>query len=235
MSLINDALKKAQRQRSEEQAGSAPPMPGGGGTRPTRRSSATPIQTIVLFVAGGIVLFVVCVVGAVLWINRPEPAKSLPPKIPVAPATATETPVATSPVIVLPATAIKPAEPAAAPAGSTAAVALAPVITTAAGAAQGPSSAGIVPPAITPASMPEITPPLAPPKGKFQESTQKLVDALRVSGIRALGNESKVLLNERVYKMNDIVDRPTGLRLTKVASDGLTFTTPDGVTYDRVF
>ena len=71
--------------------------------------------------------------------------------------------------------------------------------------------------------------------GKFQESIQTLVDALRVSGIRAAGNDSKVMINERVYKLNDIVDRPNNLRLTKVASDGLMFTTPDGVTYEKTF
>jgi len=36
MSLINDALKKAARQRAEEQADMTPIMPGGGGSRGRR-------------------------------------------------------------------------------------------------------------------------------------------------------------------------------------------------------
>ena len=64
---------------------------------------------------------------------------------------------------------------------------------------------------------------------------QTIVDGWRVAGIRSSGNESKVLLNERVYKLNDIVDRTNGLRLTKIASDQLTFTTADGIDYVKTF
>jgi hypothetical protein len=80
MSLINEALKKAQRQRHDEQAELGAPLPGGG-ARVTRRQKSLSTQTIVLLAGSGIALFVVCVVGAVLWINRPAPTKPGPRRL----------------------------------------------------------------------------------------------------------------------------------------------------------
>ena len=54
-------------------------------------------------------------------------------------------------------------------------------------------------------------------------------------GIRSSGNESKVLMNDRVYRVNDIVDRNLGVKLTKVAPDSLTFTDANGATYVKYF
>lgn len=249
MSLINEALKKAQRQRAEEQAELAAPMPGGG-SRVRRSAPALSTQTLVLLAGGGITLFVVCVVATVLWINRPGPAKTGPAKSPLA--AAAETTATAAPMIVLPAS-LKAAEsePVAAP--STAKLTPAPSAPLPIQAAPNPGPAALSPasppapvvPASAPAlalasaALPTESAPVAPAvvrvPGKFQESIQALVDALRVSGIRAAGNDSKVMINERVYKLNDIVDRPNSLRLTKVASDGLMFTTPDGVTYEKTF
>ncbi|HYD84004.1 MAG TPA: hypothetical protein VEA63_08115, partial [Opitutus sp.] len=64
---------------------------------------------------------------------------------------------------------------------------------------------------------------------------QQFIDALRVTGIRASGNDSKVLMNDRVYRVNDIVDRTLGLKLIKVAPDSLTFSDPTGATYTKIF
>ncbi|MBC7369852.1 MAG: hypothetical protein H7343_24065, partial [Undibacterium sp.] len=79
MSLINEALKKAQRQRNEEQADLIAPMPGGGGSGAplVKRTSARSTQSIMLLATGGIALFVVCVVVSVIWINRPAPRKPM--------------------------------------------------------------------------------------------------------------------------------------------------------------
>ena len=54
MSLINEALKQAQRQRAKEQADLAAPMPGSSG--PTMRRSGPNLsnQTLVLLAGGGI-------------------------------------------------------------------------------------------------------------------------------------------------------------------------------------
>ena len=61
------------------------------------------------------------------------------------------------------------------------------------------------------------------------------VEAVRVTGIRSFGTESRVLMNERVFKVNDIVDRLLGVKLTAVQSDSLTFTDANGVTYVKNF
>ena len=42
-------------------------------------------------------------------------------------------------------------------------------------------------------------------------------------------------MNERVYRVNDIVDRALGVRLTKVAVDSLTFSDANGVSYIKYF
>jgi hypothetical protein len=42
-----------------------------------------------------------------------------------------------------------------------------------------------------------------------------------------------VLIGERVYKVNDIVDRTLGLRLIKVSPGVLTFADANGATYAK--
>jgi hypothetical protein len=61
------------------------------------------------------------------------------------------------------------------------------------------------------------------------------VDAVRVAGIRSSGDDSRVLMNDRVYRVNDIVDRALGIRLVKVAVDSLTFSDAAGLTYVKYF
>ena len=61
------------------------------------------------------------------------------------------------------------------------------------------------------------------------------MDAVRVTAIRASANDSKVFMNDKVYRVNDIVERTLGIRLVKVASDCVTFADPNGVTYVKYF
>lgn len=61
------------------------------------------------------------------------------------------------------------------------------------------------------------------------------VDQIRVTGIRSSGDDSKVLMNDRVYRVNDIVERILNIRLTKIAPEGLTFEDANGVTYTKNF
>jgi hypothetical protein len=67
------------------------------------------------------------------------------------------------------------------------------------------------------------------------ERVAAFVDAVRVTGIRSSGNDSRVLMNERVYRVNDIVERTLGVRLIKAAADSLTFSDSRGVTYVKSF
>ena len=48
-----------------------------------------------------------------------------------------------------------------------------------------------------------------------------------------MGADSRVLINERVYRINDIVERTLGIRLIKVEPGILTFSDANGVTYAK--
>lgn len=259
MSLINEALKKAQRQRNEE-AELAAPMPGGGG-RPAKRGQRLSTQSLVLLATVGVALFVVCVVVSVIWINRPSPAKPLPVKPVAAKSAADASTAAPAPIVVPLIVSPKLADPVVAtsttPAATTtpvvklATVQATPADTTAptmSSARSAPvsdlatsarvDSSPAAPRELAPSFARAVDPTTAAPAptaGKFDERIQSLVDGFRVAGIRSSGTGSKVLLNEKVYKINDIVDRANGLRLTQVATDSLTFTTPDGITYVKNF
>jgi hypothetical protein len=60
---------------------------------------------------------------------------------------------------------------------------------------------------------------------------QAFVDILRIAGVKRAGAESRVLLNDRVYRLNDIVDRSLSVRLIKVEGNSLTFSDAAGFTY----
>jgi hypothetical protein len=59
------------------------------------------------------------------------------------------------------------------------------------------------------------------------------LDALQVAGVRVSGTSNKVLMNDRVFRENEIVDHLLGLRLKKVESDMLTFVDERGVIYTK--
>ena len=67
------------------------------------------------------------------------------------------------------------------------------------------------------------------------ERVTAFVEAVRVTGIRSSGAESRVLMNERVYRVNDIVERTMNIRLIKAATDSLTFSDARGVIYVKRF
>jgi len=73
------------------------------------------------------------------------------------------------------------------------------------------------------------------PVAKADARIQTYIDALRVTGIRASGTDSKVLMNDRVFRVNDIVERSLGLRLTGVAADRLSFTDENGLVLHAQF
>src|SRR4051812_30909221 len=98
MSLINEALKKAQRQRSDQPAGSSSP-----GEREDYRPKPMGTQTIVLIAAGAAVLVVFSVVITVYLLNRPTASATpaIAASAPAKPATTVDL-NAPSPVIVPP-------------------------------------------------------------------------------------------------------------------------------------
>jgi hypothetical protein len=253
MSLINEALKKAQWQRSQEPGAVTPPVPGAepGVVRRGKRPA-----NMLLLIGGGAALVVLSIVVTVLLVSR-EPAKPVVVARTTPAAAPKEIPTSTpGPVIIAPV--LKPIEPAAGPATNL-----------------GPATANrIVPvaspdkPATTPAPNPSVanrpavaetkapaTPVTAPPSvattapapapapaaetpavnAKGDERVHAFVDTIRVTGLRSSGNDSRVLMNEKVYRVNDIVERSLSIKLIKVDVDSLTFTDANGVQYVKYF
>jgi hypothetical protein len=87
------------------------------------------------------------------------------------------------------------------------------------------------PPKIPPV---KVVVPVAPPPPATPAPDPRVnafLDALRVTAILPSLTAPKVLMNGEVYKLNDLVDRPTGLRITKITSDNLTFKDAAGFEY----
>jgi hypothetical protein len=214
MSLINEALKKAQHQRTGSPL-DAPPMPGGG-SGGARGKSGMPKGMLLLMIAGGAVVVVISVVATVYFVNRSPDTK-----------------VAATP-------------PAAVPAKPAPAVVASP---------PAPSSPVVIAPVVIPTAPPAIDMPSAPPpivendaatatttpgpepveEGSLADRIAAFVDKARVMGIRNSDTGSKVLMNDRVYRLNDVVDRKLGLRLVKISADSLTFADANNTTYVKNF
>jgi len=242
MSLINDALKKAARQRAEEQS-DLPPMPGGG-RRPGRSGRPMATQSIILIAAAAVALVVVsAVVTGIMVTSKPAPkpaaAEAPAPAAPRAQATPTIA-VHVPEIVAAPAPRTPSPTPppvAAPPAITLAPVAAPPVVAVQPSPAPAPAAAPSVAVQVSPA--PALAAPIAvqspgpvsaPPKGGAEQA-QGFVDGLRVSGVRSAGSDSKVLINGHVYKVNDVLDRTLGIRLVRVDADHLTFVDAGGATY----
>jgi len=231
MSLINDALKKAQRQRTGPL--DAPPMPGGSGGG-ARGGSGAPTQLLVLAIAGAVVVVVISVVATVWFLNRApaaKPAANVAVAVAKPPATAPKSdtsPVIIAPVIVqAPPPAIEAPKPADTPAPSP--VTAAPV--TAATDAPSPvtaAPAGTVSPV---AAAPIASTIPAPAELPLDVRIAKFVENVKVTGILRSGTGSKVLMNDKVYRLGDVVDRALSLRLIKIEADSLTFVDANGTPY----
>ncbi len=234
MSLINEALKKAQKLRTGEPIGTIAPMPGGS-HQVTKHGEPRSPQQLVLIATGAILLVVLSVVGTFWFVNRPAPPKPTPKPI-IAKSVDSSSP---SPAIVPPA--IKPPAVVDSLATKSAVtpVALEPAAKPAPDVA--PLPVTIVPP---PAAVSTNPPPEQPVTERVETSSapppndprvHAFVDAIKVGGIRSSGGDSRVLMNDRVFRVNDIVERNLGVRLTKVAPDSLTFTDSNGAVYVKNF
>ncbi|HTZ19355.1 MAG TPA: hypothetical protein VMC06_00610 [Opitutaceae bacterium] len=260
MSLINDALKKAQNMRTQGPAAGAPPLPGDSLGPVAKRARPMPARWLAGIVAGAVVLVAGSVLATVFWLRKPEaipapkpiasahavsessPSPLPPPEVKIvepAPALKTAAPVPVA--VVAPAITVNETVPVA-PKTEPRPAAPLPVATPAPDEHTAPPAiARTVAPPVSEVPAPAVAiaesrpaPPPAPVP-KHDARAQAFIEALRVTGIRASGSDSRVLMNDRVFRLNDIVDRPLGLRLTGVAADQLTFTDPNGMVYTRNF
>jgi hypothetical protein len=218
MSLINDALKKAARQRAEEQADLSSLMPGGGSSRASQHSGPASKQTMVVIGASAVALAVVSAIitGVVLSGHSSAPAapeaQASAPAVQPAPAKVAAAPVV---AVTLPRVEFSAPSPRPVPtAVPTATPTMAPTLVAA--AALAPAAAGA-----------EAT--------SAADRVQAFVDGLHVTGARAAGADSKALVDGHVFKINDIVDKALGIRLTAVDADHLTFMDRSGNTFQKSY
>jgi hypothetical protein len=250
MSLINEALKKAQKQRT----GESTPLPAIGGEsaeRIARRSKSSGLNTLLLRLGIGGVVVTGVIVAGVFLLRKPASV----PVAATAPApilATTSTPVAAAPTP-------KPAEPVpvpvapapavASPSTATPTPAPAFVVTTAAAPAppvipksEAPAPIVLpVPAASTPVVAAEVP---APPKpepaksavpGKLEPRAINFIESLHVAGIRASSSDAQVLMNDRVYRIGSVVEADMGLKLTGITTHSLTFEDEHGASYTRTF
>jgi hypothetical protein len=229
MSLINEALKKAQRQRLE---GSAPPVPetpsappADSGPRVAKRSKPTDFRSQMLLLIGGGLAFICALAVAGFFLLRSNaPEAPAAPSVPAPATSAAAAPVVKPPEpITLPATTPAAAPPSTPPAASSAA------------SLPAPSPAVNAPTAPATALRSGQEPPPPPERPKPTPRMIAIIEALKVAGIRASGAESKVLMNDRVYRLNDTVEHELNIRLVGVTVNSLTFEDERGATYTRSF
>ncbi|MDB6094801.1 MAG: hypothetical protein JWM32_2363 [Verrucomicrobia bacterium] len=229
MSLINDALKQAQSKRSGDRA-DLPPMPGGGSSRPSVNRGTTPQDKSIVIAIGSAAAVVVVALGLTIFslTRSAKPAAIANKPVAVKPVAANSPAGVGAPDSNAPSATIGIKIPTLAPAvpAASTTVAVAPP-------APAPTGTAAPAPATTEAGAAAAPAKVFPDGQDIRMLT--FIDSLRVAGIRSSATGSKVLMNDRVYRLNDMVDYTLGLRLTKVSTEGLTFTDPNGVTYVKNF
>jgi hypothetical protein len=190
MSLINEALRKAQQARSGEAGGEAA-GPGASPTQPGKRGEPRSARSVLWLTIGGAALVLGTGFATFWWLNRPAP--ELPVAAPRPPARALVAPEKTAPPPAPIAAAVeapKPVAPAAVPVKP-------PTPQPASTAPQSPPAATPpvpTPPAPRPTNPPpshDPTPPLpTPPTAasaapRSDERVHAFVDSIKVTGIRS--------------------------------------------------
>ncbi|MEI6105819.1 MAG: hypothetical protein WCR49_02295 [Opitutae bacterium] len=245
MSLINDALKKAQKQRT----GDSPPlasMPSIGGdpaSRIAKRSAPVGFNSLMKrggLMAGALVVILVGGYFGMQRLNRPvvpppaEPAVVAAPEISPKPATPAESiPVSRPPAPAITFNLAIPAEtpPPVSSTPTVPVVAPSPVPESKPAAAVAAATSKPAPAVTTPAPAPA---PAAPPV-KLEPRAITFIENLRIAGIRASATDSKVLMNDRVFRSGDIVEHEIGLKLIGITANSLTFEDERGGRYTRNF
>ncbi len=261
MSLINDALKKAQKQRTGE-APALHSMPSVGGESPqriARRAKPTGFNTLILRAGIASSVALVLALGAYFAFGRkPEVQPSAPSNQP----SVAGSPLASGPQASTPAPQVSglksqvSEQPPAAPAPVTFTLKTEPANQKADGGklkAEGQTLAAAQPSALSP--QPSVSVPAttsaqqptttsqqpvqvsAPPKPapKLEPRAIEFIEALKVAGIRASATDPKVLMNDRVYRPGSVVNAEMGLKLAEITANSLTFEDDHGGRYMRTF
>jgi hypothetical protein len=226
-------------------------MPGASRGQASRGEKRTSTQTIVLVAAGAVALIVVSVVATgILVTGKPAAATVAPAKPTPEPSQAPSSALVQLPAVAL-VTVPKAISSVATPAPTveyqpapTAVPTPVPTAVPTFVPTPVPTAVPTSPPAAVYAEVPAISlhpptpaPPVAatPSAQAHNDLVQGLVDGLKVSGVRAAGAESKALIDGHVYRINDVLDRATGLKLVGVDPDHVTFVDAEGVSYVKSF
>ena len=220
MSLINDALKKAQNQRAD-----LPPIPGptpapprdAAEVPPPLRKGKTPVSKSILIGVTASLLCALISIAATLYILKDDA-----PPAPLQPAPA----IAAVSAVVAPAPA--PAMPVAAPLVT---APLTPPVATE------PAPLVMTSP---PAPLPSITVPPTPTVSaaatkQTAARIQSFIARLRVNSIRISEAGNKAIINERLFRANDVIEPSLGLKLVGIENGQLTFVDEAGNQYLRHF
>lgn len=76
---------------------------------------------------------------------------------------------------------------------------------------------------------------LARPAAKLEPRAIQYIENIKVAGIMARPTDSKVLMNDRVYRIGSLVEAEMGLTLVGITSNSLTFEDGHGGRYTRTF
>ncbi|MDX2186924.1 MAG: hypothetical protein SFV32_08330 [Opitutaceae bacterium] len=205
MSLINEALKKAQRERDKAPAnpdqtfggegGNTPPSPGGdrGG------NGSGPNWGLIIII---IVLFSVISILVTLLITS---RKAESPVVAAGP-TPTPQPAATASV------------PTPSPAPLVAPAAAAPALV----------QPAKIQPLITATSPGTTLSPVVPSVSEERTRRQSLVDQLRISGVRITERGNRALVNDRLVRVGDPLEAIPGLKVLEIERERIVLTDESG-------
>lgn len=220
MSLINDALKKAQRQRTPDAlVRPSTPEPAPVAPQPQvyvrpHRPSAPDPSLIKLGAIGGAVV-IVALVAVLVW--KMAGSDNASPTSGQGVATQSQPPAVTVPSGNNP------------PVVSATRPATQPQFTVQ------PENKPAATPTVTPATKPPVTETPGVTAAKPDPRVLTAIDGFKVLGVRATGKDSKVLMNDRVYRIGDYVVPEFGLKLTGVTPSSMTFEDSNGAIYTKSF
>ena len=67
------------------------------------------------------------------------------------------------------------------------------------------------------------------------EAVLRFLERSKVTGVRVSATDPKVLMNDRVYRINDVIDRDLQLRVIAIDTRELQFRDPAGYVYTKAF
>jgi len=245
MSLINEALKKAQNQRTVELTAAPSPASTSATTgaqpqvRITKRPPPLSARSLIGLIGGG--LFGLLAVGVVsfFYFSAPANPPATPPAAVVAKPPASTPGPAPAPGAISPPAALSNASPGAGPSQAAPITPAVPTVTPQQMVTVSlPPIPGAAPTGVPPAASATPPRPASPPATVVPTTNPKIsdfVDALRISVVRLTPTDPKVVLNGQVFRINDVVDRSLTVRLIKIEAARLVFGDANGFEYVKAY